>query len=50
MASKIVYRVVAALIALCSFPVALFSPIVRVVGENSATGKEHSAIRAATTL
>ena len=38
MASKIVYRVVAALIALCSFPVALFSPIVRVVGEVSITG------------
>ena len=35
MASKIVYRVVTALLALCTIPIALFSPIVRVVGEVS---------------
>ncbi len=37
MASKIVYRVVTALLALCAFPVAIFSPIVHVVGEVSIT-------------
>ena len=37
MASKIVYRVVTALIALCAVPAALFAPIVRVVGEVSIT-------------
>jgi hypothetical protein len=37
MASKIIYRVVTALIALCAFPAAIFAPIVRVVGEVSIT-------------
>ncbi|MCR5484179.1 MAG: hypothetical protein K6F09_01175 [Clostridiales bacterium] len=33
MASKIVYRVVAAVIAACTFPIAVFSPLIRIVAD-----------------